>query len=75
MGAARRKPRPGETEPKGFNLHLPREADPEGEGLRGVFRVPEINITACGKPELSWHNPNILQGAGQAQVVVFRTIA
>ena len=75
MGTAWRKPRPGETDPKGSNLHLPREADPEGEVLRGVFRVPEINIIACRKPESSCHNPNILQGADQVQVVVFRSIA
>ena len=75
MGAARRKPGPGETDPKGSNLHLPREADPEGEVLRGVFRVPGINIIACLKPELSCHNPNILQGVGRVQVVVFRSIA
>ena len=65
MGLARRKHRPGETDPKGSNLHLPREADPEGEALRGDFRVADIDITARGKPQLSCHHPNILQGAGQ----------
>ena len=75
MGPARRKRRPGETDPKGSNLHLPREADPEGEVLRGVFRAPEINIIACIEPELSCDNPKILHGVGQAQLVVFRSIA
>ncbi len=74
-GAGAGKVRPGETDPKGSNLHLPREADPEGEVLRSVFRVPEISIIACIKPELSCHNPNIHHGEGQVQLVVFRSIA